>query len=105
MPVLVVATCLFLAAAAGPLVALSAAAARPPAPGGVMLVVAPERTRAALLAAAGARPVGPADAPLASLAVQAGPVADPGLPRRLRSAGAWLVLDGTVLARLCGASP
>lgn len=105
MPALVVALCLFLAAAAGPLVALSAAAARPPAPGGVLLVVAPGRTRAALLGAAGARAVGPADAPLASLAVPAGAVPDPALPRRLRAAGAWLVLDGTVLARLCGVSP
>jgi len=105
MPALVVALCLFLAAAAGPLVALAGAAARAPAPGGALLVVAPDRGRAALLAAAGARPVGPAEAPLASLAVAAGPGADPGLPRRLRAAGAWLVLDGTALARLCGVAP
>jgi hypothetical protein len=105
MPVFVVAFCLFLAAAAGPLVALAGAAARPPAPGDVMLVVAPADRRAAALSAAGARPVGPAGAPLAGLAAQAGPGADPGLPRRLRAAGAWLVLDGTVLARLCGVAP
>jgi len=88
---------LILAALAGPSAALLAA---PPQRGEPVLVIVPPNADAdALLAAAGARPVGPLTAPLAVLATGDGE----DLAERLLSAGAWAVRDGAVLARLCGA--
>lgn len=87
-----------LAALAGPAAALLAA---PPRAGEPVLVILPPMADAAgLLAAAGARPIGPLEAPLAVLATGEG--AD--LAERLKRAGAWAVRDGAVLARICGAA-
>jgi hypothetical protein len=94
----VVILCLAIATVAGPVVSL--AAAPPPADGGIHLVVAPAGRRAQVLDAAGGHPVGPAAAPLAGLAASP----HPGFAERLKKAGAWLVLDGEAVARLCGVS-
>jgi hypothetical protein len=48
----------------------------------------------------GGRVIGPASAPLASLAVSD----DPEFIERLRSFGTFMVLDGRSIAQLCGAS-
>lgn len=87
---------LLLAALAGPSAALVAAPPRADAP--MLVILPPGADAAALLAAAGARAIGPLGAPMAVLATGEG--AD--LPARLRAAGAWAVRDGAVLARLCG---
>ena len=81
----------------GPVLAVASQAARPGQP--VLVVSAPwGEDRAALIARAGGRPVGPADSWLAGQAVGTGPdFAD-----NLRAGGAWLVLDATAIARLCG---
>ena len=89
-------TSLFAGVVAGPLIGLAAAPA--PRPGDVHLVIAPkERARAIVLRAGGAE-VAPVAAPLAVLAAST----DPDFADRLRRAGAWLVLDGQAIARLCG---
>lgn len=87
---------LVLAALAGPSAALVAAPPRLDAP--MLVILPPGSDAAALLAAAGARAVGPLVAPMALLATGEG--AD--LPERLKAAGAWAVRDGAVLARICG---
>lgn len=69
-----------------------------PASGGPVLVIAAHAD--AIIRRAGGRQVGLAAAPLGSLAASS----DPEFPRRLRQGGAWLVLDGSVLASICGAS-
>ena len=94
----IVILCLAIAAGAGPVVSL--AAAPPPGDGSIHLVVAPAALRARVLDTAGGHPVGPADAPLAGLAASP----DPDFAARLKRAGAWLVLDGEAVARLCGVS-
>jgi hypothetical protein len=87
---------LTLAALAGPVLAVTAA---PPAPGRpVLVVVAPWSDGAAIVRAAGGRPVGPSVARLGLLATS---------DRRdftvaLRRAGALAVTDGATIATLCG---
>ncbi len=91
--------------AAAPAAALLAARPSPGAAGPVLVVAPPWRDVAAILAEAGGRPVGPADAPLGRLAADD----DPDRPRpfaaRLHAAGALFALDARALARLCGARP
>lgn len=82
-----------LAVLAGPAVAL---VARPPADGGPFLVIA-AHPDATIVRAGGTR-LSPLGAPLGALAASG----DPGFARRLREGGAWLVLDGRVLAAICG---
>lgn len=82
----------------GPLAAVS----RPPAEDAatVIFVLPPWIERDAFLSATGARDIGPLQAPFSVLAAL-GPdttAAD------ARAAGAWAVLDGTLIARLCGAA-
>ncbi|MCR9149014.1 MAG: hypothetical protein NXH83_02480 [Rhodobacteraceae bacterium] len=87
---------LCLAALAGPAAALLAAPPRAGEP--VLVILAPGADADSLLAAAGARPIGPLTAPMAVLATGEG--AD--LATRLVAAGAWAVRDGAAMARLCG---
>jgi hypothetical protein len=87
-----------IAALAGPLAALGAAAPRPDAP--VLAIAPPWIDVDAVVARAGGRPIGPVGAPLATLAQGEGAH----FAERLRDAGAWMVVDGAALARLCGAA-
>ncbi len=70
-----------------------------PDPGGIVLVVAPPWATtggaAGIVSAAGGREIGPMRAPFAVLATL------DDLPAA-RQHGAWLLLDGRVLARICG---
>lgn len=86
-----------LSALAGPLLAVAGTA---PSAGGVVLVVGPagSAARDAIVRLAGGTPVGPAQAPLAGFATSDAS----GFVDRLHDAGAWLVLDGDRLARICG---
>ena len=81
----------------GPLLALASAR---PGPASLLLVVVPPAgpDAVAVIRAAGGVPVGPRQAPLAAFA--AAPA--PHFAERLRSQGAWMVLDGDRLAALCG---
>ncbi|MBY4892240.1 hypothetical protein KUL25_05620 [Rhodobacteraceae bacterium N5(2021)] len=67
----------------------------PAEPGQVALVIAPSAGAAAIVATLGGQEVGPMRAPFGVLAVLSAPEA-------ARDLGAWAVLDGSVLARLCG---
>lgn len=87
---------LLLAALAGPGAALLAAPPRAGQP--VLVILSPAADLDAVLARAGARPIGPLAAPFATLA--AGEGTD--LAARLIAAGAWAVRDGAAMARLCG---
>ncbi len=81
---------------AGPVLALASAH---PVGGDVMLVVAaPWTDRDALILSAGGAPVGPRSAPLGSLAVSD----DGDFAAALMARGAWMVLDGRLLASICG---
>jgi hypothetical protein len=94
--VLSVALALAVTAMSGPVLAVAGAA-----PSGtlVLVVSAPgPGARDALIRSAGGRPVGPSQAALAGFATSRAP----DFPRRLRDAGAWLVLDGARIARICG---
>ncbi len=71
-------------------------AARPAAAGFPVLVIAADPE--AVVARAGGTPVAPISAPLGTLAA----AGDPDFIQRLRDGGAWLVLDGRVLAAICG---
>jgi len=82
----------------GPALALATATAPAPEAGGVLLVVAPAAQARALVARAGGAEVAPVSAPFAILATSG----DADFAARLRRAGAWLVLDGRAIARLCG---
>jgi len=53
-----------------------------------------------ILRRAGGRPIGPTRAPFALLAVANDHPED--FPDRLKTEGAWLVLDGAIAAQLCG---
>ena len=86
---------IFLAVVAGPAVTL---AARPVEPGQPLLVIAADP--GAVVARAGGAPVSPVSAPIGTLAA----APDPDFARRLKDGGAWLVLDGRVLAAICGVS-
>jgi len=86
----------------GPTAALVAAGAPDPASAAapVLAVAPPWIDLDAAIARAGGRAISPAPAPLAALAVGPGP----DFARRLKAAGAWMVLDGRRLADLCGVS-
>ena len=90
----------------GPAAALEAAgapgtASDPASAAAPVLAVAPPWIDLdAAIARAGGRAVSPAPAPMAALAVGPGP----DFARRLKAAGAWMVLDGRRLADLCGVS-
>ncbi|QPM91607.1 hypothetical protein [Pseudooceanicola algae] len=80
----------------GPVLGL---ASLPRASHGLVLVLSgPWADREAAIAAAGGHGVGPTWAPMATLA-QAG---NPDFGDRLREAGAFLVVDGTAVAKFCG---
>jgi len=64
----------------------------------VLVVVPPWQDGARVIAAAAGRPVGPVRGPLGQLAMSDGV----DFAARLRSAGAWLVLDGQAVSTLCG---
>lgn len=73
---------------------------QPPAGQGPRLVIFPPwRDGLALVAGAGGYPVGPDVAAMGLLAMAAD---DAAFDRRLKAAGAWAVVDGTAIARLCG---
>ena len=90
------------AAAMGPALALWGAVpdGRGPEPAIQAALVPPWRDAEAVVAAAGGRPVGPWGASLAILATPDPAVED--FAGRLRTAGAWLVIDATRLAAICG---
>ena len=82
---------------AAPVLALTG---RPIETATTLLVVGPMNGLPDILRRAGGRPIGPTRAPIAMLAV-----ADKhpeGFPKRLKTEGAWLVLDGATIAQLCG---
>ena len=86
----------------GPLIAapVLAVTGRPLQTATTFLVVGPMNGLPEILRRAGGRPIGPTGAPLALLAV-----ADShpeSFPSRLKTEGAWFVLDGTIPAQLCG---
>lgn len=64
-----------------------------------LVLFAPWDDGVALVEKAGGSPVGPERAPMGILAFAADEAA---FDRRLRDMGAWAIIDGTVLARLCG---
>ena len=67
--------------------------------GDLLLVVAPPwRQTLAVIDAAGGRPIGPGSAAFGQFATSD----DVEFAARLRSSGAWLVLDGMAVATLCG---
>jgi hypothetical protein len=73
--------------------------AAPPASDGVVWVLAPPwRSAVAVVEAAGGRPVGPVAPRVGQLAAGTAP----DFAARLRTAGAWLVIDDTRLLALCG---
>lgn len=77
-------------------------AATPPVGEAPRLVLfAPWADGAALVRQAGGRPIGPLEAPMGVLAVAEDTAA---FDRRVRAAGAWTVIDGRAIARLCGVS-
>ncbi len=80
---------------------LSIVMGKRPEPGEVALVIAPPWTSvggaAGVVRAAGGQEIGPMRAPFAVLAILEAPEA------ALRH-GAWLILDGRVLAMICGVS-
>ncbi|MBE3639377.1 hypothetical protein [Mangrovicoccus algicola] len=89
--------CLFCAIAAPPILAMAMAM---PQSGRPVLVISglAGADRHRLVAESGGYPLGPRHPPLAILAASQ----DPAFARRLRAAGAWLVLDAGRLAALCG---
>lgn len=87
-----------IAALAGPIAALGASTPRANEP--VLAIAPPWVDVAGVVDRAGGRAIGPWRAPLATLAQGHGAqFAD-----RLRAAGAWIVIDGAALARICGAA-
>ncbi|NDK36585.1 hypothetical protein [Rhodovulum sulfidophilum] len=86
----------------GPLVAapVLALTGRPIQTATTLLVVGPMNGLPDILRRAGGRPIGPTRAPFALLAVADDHPED--FPDRLKTEGAWLVLDGAIAAQLCG---
>lgn len=81
---------------AGPVIAVFSV---PPAGGELVLVITPDSTqRARIVAAADGRLVGPEEALLGSFAVSE----SPDFAERLKTSGAWIVVNGRHVARLCG---
>lgn len=65
-----------------------------------LVIVPPWRSAQALIQAAGGTPIGPSTAPFAAFAKPNAPDFD----QQVRLGGAWGVLDGVRLARICGVS-
>ncbi|NIZ14457.1 hypothetical protein [Phaeobacter sp. HF9A] len=86
----------------GPLIAapVLAITGRPIQAATTFLVVGPMNGLPDILKRAGGRQIGPTRAPMALLAVADDHTS--GFPERLKAEGAWLVLDGTIAAQLCG---
>ncbi|MBL3586823.1 hypothetical protein JMM61_15740 [Rhodovulum sulfidophilum] len=86
----------------GPLVAapVLALTGRPIQTATTLLVVGPMNGLPDILRRAGGRPIGPTRAPFALLAIADDHPED--FPDRLKTEGAWLVLDGAIAAQLCG---
>ncbi len=84
--------------ALGPALLTVASAAAPGHDGPVLVIVAPWRSGASIVEAAGGQPLGISEAPMGVLAR----FADPDFIARLSDAGAWAVLDGRALAEICG---
>lgn len=82
--------------AGGPALAVASA---PTAPGAPVLVVAGDAER--IVRHAGGRTLGPSAAAFGTLASSP----DGDFLRRLHDGGAWLVLDGRIIAAICGANP
>ena len=80
----------------GPVLAL--ASMPPPKDGPILFVVPPWLDRAVFLQRLGARELGPAPAPMAILAV----LDDTEQAGMSKEYGAWAVLDGAAVARICG---
>ncbi|MCC1493706.1 hypothetical protein [Cognatishimia sp. F0-27] len=78
---------------------LGLAGMSPPTGAPRLVLFPPWEDGAALVEKAGGSPVGPEQAPMGILAFAADGAA---FDRRLREIGAWAIVDGTVLARLCG---
>ncbi|MEM9797617.1 MAG: hypothetical protein AAF919_14085 [Pseudomonadota bacterium] len=96
LPVLLIA----LSFAVGPLIAVAAA---PQGDDPVRLVLLPPwMDRDEMLRQSGAWQVGPFAAPFAVLATTDQASRPMAIDQRLRTAGAWTVLDGSFLAALCG---
>lgn len=85
-----------LAGLTGPAIAVASGQARADRP--VLVIAPPWRAPADLVEAAGGRLAAPLPAPLAAIAAPGAP----DLPDRLRDAGAWFLLDGSAVLRLCG---
>ena len=64
-----------------------------------VMVVPPWRSADLVAAQAGARLIGPTEAPLGHMVA----ATDPGAARRLTEARAWAVVDATAVAQFCGA--
>ncbi|MGJ8623216.1 MAG: hypothetical protein ACSHW1_10580 [Yoonia sp.] len=79
--------------------ALAFMAAPASAQGPRLVIFAPWVDGVALVLRAGGDPVGPAAAPMGILAYAPD---RPDFDDRLRAAGAWAVLEGMALARICG---
>ena len=88
----------------GPLMAapVLALTGRPAPTTATLLVVGPMNALPDILRRAGGRPIGAMRAPIALLAVAEHH--PEGLPQRLENEGAWLVLDATAVAQICGVS-
>ncbi len=86
----------------GPLIAapVLALTGRPIQTATTLLVVGPMNGLPDILSRAGGRPIGPTRAPIALFAVA--DIHPEGFIERLHTEGAWLVLDGTIAAQLCG---
>ncbi|OLS52719.1 hypothetical protein [Rhodovulum sulfidophilum] len=86
----------------GPLVAapVLALTGRPIQTATTLLVIGPMNGLPDILRRAGGRLIGPTRAPFALLAVADDHPED--FPDRLKTEGAWLVLDGAIAAQLCG---
>ncbi|MDW3183269.1 MAG: hypothetical protein R8F89_14905 [Roseobacter sp.] len=96
MPLITYALALISLLFAGPLLAL---AASKPVPGEVVLVIGPgSAERQVMIAAAGGRVLGPAEARFGVLALSE----EDGFAASLLAQGAWFVVDGRRVAFLCG---
>lgn len=87
---------LFIGLVTGPALSVSMSA---PEPGGIMLVIVPPWIDGnSAVEAAGGTPVGPVQALFGQFATA--PSAD--FVTRVEARGAWAVMDGAALARICG---
>ncbi len=98
MSVLVYGFVLITAFLAGPALTLASA---PPVAGEIALVLAPPgQDIEEIVVSSGGQVIGPTSSLFGTLAL----AKDPAFLTELTAQGAWLVLDGTFIARLCGVS-